>query len=226
MRSLGNRLDTVVRLLSAYGPFRCLADIGSDHAFVASAAKLSGKAERVVASDLRKGPLERGRQNAALLGAEVGFVLSDGLDALTGYDFDCICVCGMGGELIADILARGGDKTKDCLLILQPMTAQDDLRKFLWENGYTIDRELYTVERGKPYAVLAAKMTGEKTAYSYPDLFLGKERPEEPAFFAYAEKTLSQAKKRRTGALARSESTADEDALIAEADELLQRQRA
>lgn len=225
MKSLGNRLELVAEMIHTYGPFRVLADIGSDHAFIAARAVKNGDASHAVASDLRAGPLERGRKSAAASGIDAGkidFCLSDGFDSLSDYDFDCACICGMGGELIADILFRYGAHPA-CRLLLQPMTAQDDLRRFLWENGYTIDEERYTCERNRPYAVLAVRFTGEEPpAYSYADLFLGRERPQTDAFFSYAEKMRAQAEKRRTGLLARGKDTSGEDALLAEIGVLLQ----
>lgn len=220
MRSLGNRLDTVLSLVRAYGPFSLLSDVGSDHAFVAISAVQSGLAAAAVASDVREGPLEHGRENAKKLGVKVDFVLSDGLDALGAYRFDCVCICGMGGELIADILRRAGEKAF-CRLLLQPMTAQDDLRKYLWENGFAIESETYVSERGKPYAVLSVIHTGKETRYSYADLFLGQFRPAGEEYARYAGKALSQAKKRRIGLLSRGEDPACEDGLIAEAEAVL-----
>lgn len=228
MKSLGNRLELVAEMIRTYGPFRCLADIGSDHAFIAVRAVKNGDAAHAVASDLRAGPLERGKANAAaagLPGGSIDFCLSDGFDRLGGYPFDCACICGMGGELIAEILRRYGQQTA-CRFLLQPMTAQDDLRRFLWENGYAVDEERFTCERGKPYAVLAVRFTGEAVPpYSYADLFLGQKRPQTDAFFAYAEKARAQAEKRRVGLLARGEDPSCEDELLAEIDALLLQQR-
>ena len=224
MKTLGNRLETVLSLIRDAGPFSCLSDVGSDHAFVALSAVREGYAASAVASDIRKGPLERGRANAERLGVPVEFRLSDGLDALGEFRFDCVCICGMGGEMIADILRRAGEKAY-CRLFLQPMTAQDDLRRFLWENGFCIGSETYTVERGKPYAVLSVVHTGERTEYTYADLFLGQFRPAESAYADYAAKTLSQAEKRRIGVLSRGEDPAAEDGLIREAQAFLRTYR-
>lgn len=210
-------------MIHTYGPFRCLADIGSDHAFIAVRAVQKGDASHAVASDLREGPLERGRANAASVGlGSIDFRLSDGFDALGDYDFDCACICGMGGELIAEILRRYGEHP-GCRLLLQPMTAHDDLRRFLWENGYSIEEERFTCERGKPYAILAVRFSGKNTAYCYADLFLGQKRPSTDAFRSYAEKARTQAIKRHGGLLARGKAPGEEAELIAEIDSLLKR---
>lgn len=219
MKSLGARLDCIAELLHRYGPFSCLADIGSDHAFLACRALQKQDAKTAVASDIREGPLENGRRNALQCGVSPLFRLSDGFDGLRDFSFDGACICGMGGELIADILLRYTTHRygnhPDCTFFLQPMTAQDDLRRFLWNNGYTVLAEHYTVERGKPYAVLVARHTGVPTAYCYADLFLGQFRPTDDAsFVSYARKVRSQAEKRKKGLLTRGLDSTDEDALL------------
>ncbi len=220
MRSLGNRLQTVADMVRTYAPFACLADIGSDHAYLAVYAMKEGLAGLSVASDINEGPLARGRETALRYKVSPDFVLSDGFDRLSGYVFDGACICGMGGELIADIIGRYG-KHPGCRLFLQPMTAQDDLRKFLWENGYSITEERYTIERGKPYGILCAVYTGKQTTYSYEELFLGKIRPRTAEYMAYVKKAKAQALCRKQGLVAWGKDTSCEDLLLDTADKLL-----
>lgn len=200
-------------MLRTYAPFRCLADIGSDHAYLAVYVMKEGIASLSVSSDINEGPLTRGRATAEKYGVKPAFMLSDGFDKLGDYDFDGACICGMGGELIADILRRFGPHPK-CRLFLQPMTAQDDLRRFLWENGYEISEERFTREREKPYGVICAVYTGKNTAYTYDDLFLGQFRPDTEDFRAYKAKVRAQAKKRRDGLSATGGNTENEDRLL------------
>lgn len=220
--SLGARLETVLSLLHAAGPFNCLADVGSDHAWIAVRALQNGDARSAVASDINPAPLARGRENAAhFLRAErmPRFVLSDGFDNLQAFDFDVACICGMGGELIADILTRYGAH-ESCRLLLQPMTRQEALRHFLWENGYRIHAEHFVCERGRPYVILEAQYVGGREEYTYAELFTGKADARREcargAFAVYADKLRVQSNKRRQGLLARNEPTADEDALLEE----------
>ena len=198
MRSLGNRLEAVLEIIRSNAPFAVFADVGSDHAHLAAAVKQSGLARRVIASDVNSGPLERGREYAAAAGIAAEFVLSDGFENIDPLSPDCAAVCGMGGELIADIISHS-ESAKKCLLVLQPMTAHDDLRKYLWDNGFEITGERFAVEGKKVYAVFSARYTGAKTEYSHSDLFLGKARPQCAEYAKYVEKALAQAKKRRMG---------------------------
>ena len=201
VRAMGKRLETVSEEIRARGPFTCLCDIGSDHAYLPIRALLNGDAASAVAADLREGPLERGRANAEKAGVSPVFVLSDGFDGLDGFSFDAVSVCGLGGETVADILERGKAfvRKKDCLLFLQPMTAHDDLRKALWETGFSILGETFPVESGRPYVLITARFTGEREPYGYEDLFLGKIRPDTPGFRAYAAKVRAQTEKRMRG---------------------------
>lgn len=212
MSFLGNRLNTVLDLLK-----KCdntlFADIGSDHAFLAIEAIKNGIAVNAVASDINVMPLEKGRENARNAGFDIEFILSDGFDSLENKGVTSAAICGMGGELIAKMILRS-EAAHKCSLILQPMSAQEELRKALWENGFEIKAEEFVTESGKPYVIMLAEYTGIDTEYDYCDLFLGKMRPRAQQFAKYCEKVLSGAEKRRLGIIARNESSEDIDKLI------------
>ena len=197
--SLGKRLGAVLEILEGFAPFGLFADIGSDHAYLACAVKRGGLAARVIASDVNEKPLEKGEAYAKKLGAKVEFMLSDGFDSFDGEPVDAAAVCGMGGELIAGIIARS-EAAKRCLLVLQPMTAQDDLRRCLYGNGFEIYGERFVCEAKKPYVIITARYTGKNTEYSYSDLYLGQSRPASQEYAEYVKKVLSAAKKRLIGA--------------------------
>lgn len=196
MISLDARLRSVY---DAVGTCDCIADIGSDHALLPIALLQSGKVNRAIACDINNGPLERSRKNALKFGVKnIDFYHSDGFDSINDVCFDKAAICGMGGILIADIIERGGDKAH-CGLILQPMTAAAELRAYLWDNGYPIDNEFFTVDNNKVYVVITCHYTGEKVSYTYSDLYLGKIRPVIPEYKAFCRKVGSQAKKRLNG---------------------------
>lgn len=144
----------------AAGRCALFADIGSDHAKLALYLLETGAAARAVCADIHAAPLARGQQAAARAGLahRAAFVLSDGLDALPERP-DVAAVCGMGGELIADIVARALRRfpgSPPVRFVLQPMTAVSELRRYLWESGFTIADERYAVAAGKPYVILTA----------------------------------------------------------------------
>ena len=158
----------------AAGRCALFADIGSDHAKLALYLLETGAAARAVCADIHAAPLARGQQAAARAGLahRAAFVLSDGLDALPERP-DVAAVCGMGGELIADIVARalrrfpGGPPVR---FVLQPMTAVSELRRYLWESGFTIADERYAVAAGKPYVILTTVYGA--SSLSFPPLHM------------------------------------------------------
>ncbi len=215
MSNIGNRLECALELLNEYGKGTYFADIGSDHAFLAIEAVKRGIAIHATASDINKMPLEKGRENAQSQGIDIDFILSDGFDSLEDRAITSAAVCGMGGELISKMLLRS-ETAKKAFLVLQPMSAQEELRKTLWENGFTILTERFVTESGKVYVLIAAQYSGSSTEYTYSDLFLGKIRPKTAQFAQYCEKIRSGALKRRLGITARGEDSTDIDRLISE----------
>ena len=144
MAALGNRLETALELLTEFGSFELFADIGSDHAFLSIEVIKRSIAKSAIAADINELPLLKGRQNAESQGIDVEFILSDGFDAFDGRKVSSAAICGMGGELIAKIVLRS-KIARSAFLVLQPMSAQEELRKALWDNGFEIIREEFAV---------------------------------------------------------------------------------
>ena len=118
---------------------RRLIDVGCDHGYLAIRLVSDGIAEKALACDLRQGPLKNAGENIALYGMSdrIDTFLTDGLDGVEPGDNDLITICGMGGDTIADILRRA-PWTKNAVIVAQPMTKQERLRRFLAQNGYKI----------------------------------------------------------------------------------------
>ena len=188
------RLQTVADMIEYTDS---VIDIGTDHGYLPIYLLKSGKAESACAADIRVGPLDNARENILSCGVECECVLSDGFKNIC-KKYSLACICGMGGETIANIISEGKDITPDTL-ILQPMTGADKLRKFLYENGYRITDESFVTEGEKVYCIIKAFKTGENTPYTYPDLFLGQIRPETEGFEKWKEKIRLQAQKRMLG---------------------------
>ncbi len=73
----------------------------------------------------------------------------------------------MGGALIADILEAKKEVAQSTeKLILQPMQAQEELRKYLLNNGYEIMEEVLENEDFRIYEIMTARYTGENNAPS------------------------------------------------------------
>ena len=170
-------------------PCGTVADVGTDHGYLAIHLLQTGKCARVIAADLREKPLESARTNAALFGAadKMSFVQSDGLQNIEPGSFEVLVLAGMGGDLIARILdeapwLEGGNYT----LILQPQSAANELRRWLGERGWSIDRERLVRDGRFLYSVLAVR-PGQGRALSPGEQYISPalRREEDPLYPEY-----------------------------------------
>ncbi|MBE7021826.1 MAG: SAM-dependent methyltransferase [Ruminococcaceae bacterium] len=147
-----------------------LADIGTDHAYIPIYLCQKGRIDTALAMDVRSGPLSRAEENICRYGLcdRIKTRLSDGLSALCEGEADTVVIAGMGGLLIAELLARAPVTAKT--YVLQPMTAVPELRLWLLENGFAILDECLAQEGEKLYTIITAEcgsMTIEKPVYAY-----------------------------------------------------------
>ena len=172
--TLSPRLGTVAKLVP---PGVRFADIGTDHAYLPVWLLQHGVIERAIAADLNSGPLDRARENAKKYGLtdRISFRLGDGLGCVSPGEADVIAIAGMGGETIAAILAAAPWTAQgDHLLLLQPMSALDDLRRWLSDSGYTIQRELLCRDGGTRYTVLAVT-AGQMPPLTPAEIWAGRQ---------------------------------------------------
>lgn len=158
MIALDNRLRTAAELCREG---KTAADVGCDHAQLACFLARN-KSKLVIASDVREGPLEAARRTVAEQGAaNVRVVKSDGLREI---DFaDDVVICGMGGELIAEIVSGCRFLNENTRFILQPMTKANYLRCWLCENGFEIIEERAAYDDLRIYTIMYVKYTGERS---------------------------------------------------------------
>lgn len=140
-----------------------VADIGCDHGYLGIWLLQQGIAEAVSACDLRPLPLEKARENAVLYGTAEGmsFTVADGLEAIEAGTVDTIVCAGMGGDCIAHILDQAPwIKDPAYTLILQPQTSGNDLRRYLGEHGFEIERENLVQDSGFLYFTMVVRYGG------------------------------------------------------------------
>ena len=140
-----------------------LADIGTDHGKLPISLLLAGRLASAVGSDIGAGPLDHAARNAADHGITLSLRLAPGLDAVRADECDTVSIAGMGGQTIADILAAAPWTANGRhLLLLQPMTMVSELRRWLWANGYEIERETLCREDRRRYVVLSVRGGAER----------------------------------------------------------------
>lgn len=148
MLKLPDRLQKIADFIE---PGESIADIGTDHGFLPIYLYETGKSPHVILSDIKKGPLEKAKENINKYDPDKVFDirLGSGLLSIDSGEVDTIVIAGMGGLLIADILGTDQQKSKSYQkFILQPRNAQDKLRRWLLENDFLIQDETL-VKEGK-----------------------------------------------------------------------------
>lgn len=137
-----------------------VADIGTDHAYIPIYLIQNQIAKRVIACDIKKGPAMRAMANINVNGLsdKIEVRIGDGLKPILPQEVDCIVIAGMGAKVMQAILTSGQDRISEhTKLILQPMKNVDLLRRFLYENGYTITAEGLVEDGIKIYTVIVAQ---------------------------------------------------------------------
>ena len=188
---INERLLTASRLIRDDA---VLADVGTDHAYLPIYMLAQKKIRFAVLSDINEGPLSKARENVRLSGFSnlVTLKLCNGASELAGLGITDYAVCGMGGELIAEIIKAAPHlKDSSVNLILQPMTRPEALRRFLCENGFRIIKELYVTDEGKHYVCMLASYSGECESFCDADIHFGRESVfydnKSSSFYAYME---------------------------------------
>lgn len=207
--SLTPRLRTIADNILPCGT---VADIGTDHAYLPVYLCMTQKCRRAIASDIRRGPISRAQDTVDKysVGDLIETRLGSGAETLMPGEADCIVVAGMGGLIISEIIKASREIFDGASrILLQPMTAADELRLFLNGNGYTIENEFLAKEDRKIYNILSVKK-GQEPKYTPSELYLGKRliqsRP--PHFDEYL-KTRSIRLEKMINGLKLSSDTAD-----------------
>ncbi|MEE6657222.1 tRNA (adenine(22)-N(1))-methyltransferase [Pediococcus acidilactici] len=138
-----------------------IADIGSDHAYLAINLVKNQIATAAIAGEVAPGPLTNSKveieknQVSDLIDARLG----DGLAILNPEDqVDVICIAGMGGLLIRRILEEGQSKLSGVRrLVLQPNVGEYELREWLINHHYRIVHEDIVAEDYHLYEIIVAE---------------------------------------------------------------------
>lgn len=121
-----------------------IADIGTDHGYIACGLLEQGKAKRVIATDVNALPLEKARRLASLrdLSDAMAFRQGPGLKVLEVGEANGAIIAGMGGPLIRQILEKS-PQVVDAMefLVLLPAQNARHLRKYLYTADYQVIKE-------------------------------------------------------------------------------------
>lgn len=152
-RPMMDRLEAVFDIVPHA---EAIADIGTDHGYLAVELIVRGKAKRVIAGDVHKGPLESAKSYITSRGLSnvIDCRLGDGLQVTKKGELNGAICCGMGGFLMRDIVEEGPESLE--FYVLQPQNGQAELRQYMVEKGYRIVKEIIMKDMGKMYTAFVA----------------------------------------------------------------------
>lgn len=137
-----------------------------------------------ILSDINKGPLANAQKevNRLNLSEKVDLRLGSGIEILKIGEVEEVIIAGMGGILISELIESKIDICKNLKkMILQPMQAQEELRKYLYENNFEILDEHIVAEDFRIYEIMEVKYN--------PDI---KKDPIDPIYFEIPEILLKK----------------------------------
>ena len=223
------RLDGRLAAVAALVPRGArAADVGTDHAYLAIALLNEQDVETVIATDKNEGPCAAARRTISASGFtnRVQVRLGDGLAPLSPGEVDTVCIAGMGGGLIASILAEGAEVLAEVSrLVLQPMNDAAALRQWLYDNGWHIVEESLATADGRLYEIIAAEPGTEETPEPWlltlgPVLWRNR-----PSLFARHAKAQTERLRRILRGMEKSETARESEAYRKIAGELSEIER-
>lgn len=166
MKTKSRRLETIAELAM---PCTCGGDIGTDHSWLPIILIQKGKWKRAVASDLRRGPLLAAEKNIAEngLSKQIEMRLGPGLKPYRPGECDNFVIAGMGGPEICAIIEESIEVASSAKeLVLQPNTAEYEVRRYLDGRGFEITEERVAVEQRHVYLIIRGSFHQKRLAAS------------------------------------------------------------
>jgi tRNA (adenine22-N1)-methyltransferase len=164
---LSIRLKAVADLVDSN---KIVADIGCDHALLSIYLVENGISDKVYAIDNKKGPLSTANKNIELanLNEKIETILDDGLTHLP-EDVDIAIMAGIGGILAINMLEKASRIPEG--MIIQANNHLKELRSYLSDKGYLIEKEEILYDSGIFYEILKVRKGYQKL--SNEDLIFG-----------------------------------------------------
>lgn len=160
---LSTRLETICRLA---GSGDTVCDIGTDHGYVPIELVRRGQFKQALAMDVRKGPLLRAGEHICEAGLmdRITVRLSNGFERMEPGEAEVVVIAGMGGPLMTELLEQGKMKAQSAKhLILSPQSEVGEFHRYLIDNHYKVDDELWIEDENKFYVVIRTACGDEET---------------------------------------------------------------
>jgi tRNA (adenine22-N1)-methyltransferase len=172
------RLLHIAKDIKASVNTEAVLDIGTDHALLPVWLIKNGCCKKVIATDIKEGPLKKAALNVAKHGVadQVSLFIGDGFDAAPDVEDGYYAVIsGIGGVSLTKILENGRERAvKAGTIALQPMNNLPYVRYWLNNNGYSIKYEKLAEEGRRIYSLIFCAYTGIFEEYTRAEYLVGK----------------------------------------------------
>lgn len=176
---LNNRLLAVSSFIEEN---QSIIDIGCDHALLSIYLVQNKNPKKVIASDIKEGPLLHAKENIKKYQVEDKIIvkLGAGIEPIE-EDINTIIISGMGGLNMIGILKYTKDKYKNVnTIILSPNSDTEQVRKEICKLGFYIENEMLVKEKDIIYPVIRFQRGKKKyhfSDYLYGPILLERKEP-------------------------------------------------
>ncbi len=135
---------------------KAIIDVGCDHALLSIYLVQNKKPKKVIASDIKEGPLVHAKENIKKyqLENQISVKLGPGIETIED-DIDTIVISGMGGLNMIGILKYQKDLYRNVnTIILSPNSDTSQVRKEICKLGFYIEKEALVKEKHIIYPVI------------------------------------------------------------------------
>jgi tRNA (adenine22-N1)-methyltransferase len=187
---LGIRLNKIASMVDNC---ECIADIGTDHAYIPIFLVQENLCNKAIASDINHGPVMKAESNVSNHNLEnrIQCRQGGGLTTLKPGEAQCAIIAGMGGNLIRDIIEDSMEVFKELSsAILQPVQNPEVLRQYVYNSGYKIIDEELCYEDGKYYEMMKISYSdnyreAEPIFYEISQVLIEKKHPLIKQYISY-----------------------------------------
>ena len=145
-----------------------ITDVGTDHGYLPVMLAKNKIGKKLIATDISASSLKKACDLAQKYGAEIDCRVCDGLAKAS--ETTLAVMAGIGGNEIIKILENSEYHGK---MVLQPVPTATDLRQYLVENNYKIEKDYVIFDESKFYFIFVVSGFG-KNKYSKLDMMLGQ----------------------------------------------------
>ena len=142
----------IIDIASLVSRKEIVLDVGTDHGYLPIYLLLNNISPNVIASDISIKALDNAKNNSLKYNAynNIKFYCTDGLNNIHD-NYDVLVISGLGTRTIKRILSSNNLPDK---IILESNNSHYELRKFMMNHGFKIDKEIISYENGKYYPII------------------------------------------------------------------------